>query len=368
MRRRSLAMFVALLGCSAAMCAIDGCTIVNGLTVPEDAAAATDAPPPPDEGGDAPPIDGCNHARPPPPPKTSDGPENLSVVVVAKQILLSPDPTGDPVGYDLDDKCSGPETCVGEKPHEDPGGRGVDNNAGSLFTLVNGRTDLEQRVNDGILLGGKTILLRITGYNGKADDPAVTISLYTSQGLFDGSGNNVAPAFVESEAWSLDQSQFSAIAPDLPKATTQGYVANGIVVGSLSASVALSASFSVTFNAAYVTAELDLTGAKPTIKSGIIAGRWPVADILRVIARLRTSDGGKPLCNDATNYAFAKKIICDDLDIRGDRADDGKMLPCNATSAAIRIMTAPASLGAHRTEPPDEPCPGFPADDCKDGG
>ena len=368
---RSLSVLVALLAASGGLVAVDGCTIVNGLTVPVDAGpgALVDAP---SEANDGDSGDGCNHAVPPPRPTSPDGPDVAPVIGVAKRILLST-PNGEvPVGYDLDDVCTtdkASETCTGDKPHVDPPG-GIDNNAGDLFNLVKTKTDVEQRINDGIDLGKTTLLFRLSNYNGTPNDPNIVFSVYASPGLLDGSGQSVAPKFVESEAWALDSSQFTQLSPDLPTTTTTGYVSGGVVVAFLaSTSIGLSSSFAASLKSTVLTANLDLTGPKPLMKDGIIAGRWPASDLLKVIARQRTSDAGKALCDDPINYAVAKAVICADLDIMVDRIADRSGLACNATSASIRFVAAPASLGQKRATPPDEPCPTFPSDSCRgDGG
>lgn len=369
MTSRAATVFVALLGLSGALVVADGCTIVNGLSVPVDAGpeASVDATVAAKDSGD-----GCNHAAPPPRPTTPDGADLAPLVVVAKKILLSTETGAVPVGYDLDDVCTSDkatETCISDKPHVDGPG-GIDNNGGDLFNLVKTKTDVEQRINDGIAIGKTTLLFRLSGYNGTPNDPNIILSVYASPGLLDGAGQPKPPSFVESEAWALDESQFSAISPDLPTATTTGYVANGVVVAFLATtSIGLSSSFSVNLKSAVLTADLDLTGPKPVMTGGIIAGRWAASDLLRVISRQRTSDAGKALCDDAVNYGIAKAVICADLDIMVDRIADRSGLACNATSASIRFVGAPASLGAKRATVPDEPCPTFPPDSCRgDGG
>jgi len=369
LRTRAVSVLVALLATSGALVAVDGCTIVNGLTVPVDAGptAIVDAPSDAKDSGD-----GCNHAMPPARPTNPDGADIAPVVVVAKQILLST-PTGAvAVGYDLDDVCTTDnttETCTGDKPHVDPPG-GIDNNAGDLFNLVKTKTDVEARINDGIVLGKTTLLFRLAGYNGTPNDPNVIVSIYASPGLLDGAGQSTPPKFVESEAWALDDAQFSQISPELPTTTATGYVSGGVVVAFLaSASIGLSSSFSVVMKSSVLTADLDLTGPKPVMTGGIIAGRWAASDLLRVISRQRTSDAGKALCDDPLNYGVAKAVICADLDIMVDRIADRSGLACNATSASIRFVAAPATLGPKRATTPDEPCPTFPPDSCRgDGG
>jgi hypothetical protein len=365
--RAPLTIVLALLASSAGLLAVDGCTIVNGLVVPHDASTASNVEAGTEAGKDS--GDGCNHALPPSRPGFADTADDLTVVAVAKQILLSTPSGTAPVGYDLDDTCSvdkATETCLSAKLHPDPDG-GVDNNAGDLFNLVNSRTDLEKRVNEGILAGKNTLLVRVGNYNGKPDDPSVTVSVYASPGLLD-AGVSTSPQFIDSEGWALDDAQFNAIT-DLPTTTTQGYVANGTVVAFLTAKIMLSDSFSLAFDGAVLTAVLDLTGSTPTITSGIISGRWAATDILRVVARQRTADGGKALCDDPISYAIAKGVICGDLDIRADGTTDGKGLPCDATSASLRFIGGRASLGQPKTGTPVDLCPTFPADSCNgDGG
>jgi hypothetical protein len=367
---RAASVLLGLLATSGALLAVDGCTIVNGLSVPVDAGPVTIVDGPADAAKDS--GDGCNHAVPPSRPTTPDGPDVTPVVGVAKEILLSTATGAVPVGYDLDEVCTtdnATETCTGDKPHVDPPG-GIDNNGGDLFNLVKTRTDVEERVNAGIAQGRTTLLFRISSYNGTANDPNIVFSVYASPGLLDGTGNPMPPKFVESEAWALDDAQFTALSPDLPTTTTTGYVSGGVVVAFLaSTKIGLSSSFAVNLKSAVLTANLDLTGPKPVMQGGIIAGRWPASDLLHVISRQRTSDAGKALCDDPVNYGVAKAVICADLDIMVDRIADRTGLACNATSASIRFVAAPASLGAKRTTPPDEPCPGFPPDSCGgDGG
>lgn len=378
--RHALTATAALMACSGALLMIDGCTIINGLVVPTDAAGKPDAPVGevgvPDSG------DGCDHLYPPPPPPgLDDGTISLEMVVVMKELKLATQTGAVSVGYDLDGKCTKanvPEsqTCLGKKDFADPGERGVDNNGGLVFNNFNSipgqkKINVEDRANEGILEGKNSLLVRVTGYNGKPDDRSVSVSIYASPGLRDVNGNRKAPEFLETEAWSLARSQFNEALSDLPKATVGGYVANGKVVAELdAATIGLSASLSLTLTGGVFTGVVDLSKPKPTMTSGIIAGRWAVTDMLRVIARQRTSDGGQALCDDTSNFDFAKAIICGELDILTDKRSDQKqaappLVNCDAVSVSVSFSTGPASLGPRVDEPPDEPCPGFVAGDCK---
>ena len=225
--RGPLALLCALLAGSSLLVAVDACTIVNGLTVPEDAAAQRETGAS-DAGSDGP-IDPCMHAYPPPKPSAADTPTDLSILVAAKRFTLGTPVGSIPPGLDLDNACSCPpavpDTCVGKKDHCDAVG-GRDNAAGSLFNTLLGapgpqKIDFDERINSGIRAGRNTILLGVDHFNGTNDDPDVSVSVYATVGLLDGSGNNVAPTFTDADRWALDARQFP-VTQTFPRATTQG--------------------------------------------------------------------------------------------------------------------------------------------------
>jgi hypothetical protein len=373
--RALLRLTAVLLVCSGSLAAIDGCTIINGLVVPADASVVkVDAPTSgetsvPDAG------DGCLHAFPP--AKRTDIPDiatDLTMVVVARELSLATKVGADPIGYDLDRKCTkqmdpATQTCIPKLDFVDPP-NGIDNNGGELFATFRKLVtsfDLEERANQGIMEGRNAFLIGVTGYNGTANDQNVTVALYASPGL-DGVG---PPAFDETDRWTLDEAQFPEFSPTVPRAVAAGaYVTNGTLVANLNATVGVSASFSLTLTGGVITGVIDLTGAKPTITKGVIAGRWAASDILQVISRQRVSDGGQSLCENAITLAAAKAQICDNLDILSSVQDDPKgttppSVNCDAVSVSIGFDGARASLGKHVPVAPDEPCPGFVAGDCK---
>jgi len=383
--RRTLVGVAALSLCAAGLFALDGCTIINGLVVPVDAAAVVKTDGPAGETGAPDAGDGCDHILPPAPPigipMTTD---TGTIVVVMKELFLATKTGATAIGYDLDRTCTSSdrttESCIGSKGFPDPGGRGLDNNGGVVFNIFNNLGtvgfNLEERANMGIAMGSSSILIKISGFNGMPDDPEISVSLYASPGLFDppNSNTNRSPQFLESEAWALDEAQFSLITPDLPLTTARGYVAQGEFVAELDATIGISESFSMTLNGGVITGVLDFSGATgptPTIKRGVIAGRWPASDMLRVIARQRTTGGGATLCDDPKTYQQAKGLLCPELDLSASSQSDNKVprTNCDAISASILFNAGRARLGAKRPVPPDDPCPDFPADDCKgDGG
>ncbi len=369
--RGPLALLCALLAGSSLLVAVDACTIVNGLTVPEDAAAQRETGAS-DAGSDGP-IDPCMHAYPPPKPSAADTPTDLSILVAAKRFTLGTPVGSIPPGLDLDNACSCPpavpDTCVGKKDHCDAVG-GRDNAAGSLFNTLLGapgpqKIDFEERINSGIRAGRNTILLGVDHFNGTNDDPDVSVSVYATVGLLDGSGNNVAPTFTDADRWALDARQFP-VTQTFPRATTQGYVAGGKLVASLDVTLDLNDSFSIALSGSTIVADVALNGpgGKPTITGGLLAGRWPIADLLRVAGEVHLEDGGKRVCDTPLAYLTVKQLACQEADILADRKRDGKGADCDALSAALVFEGAPASKGAVITVTPQVGCPDAAPDDC----
>src|SRR6187401_2913831 len=94
MRRKLLVIASALLAGSALLAVIDACTIVNGLTVPADAAVIDVA----EAAADTGPFDPCDHARPPLEPLVPDLPGDHTIIVVARSFHLGGD-GGVPYGF-----------------------------------------------------------------------------------------------------------------------------------------------------------------------------------------------------------------------------------------------------------------------------
>ncbi|MBS2011939.1 MAG: hypothetical protein JST00_03555 [Deltaproteobacteria bacterium] len=365
-RLRSSLAPVALLSAASALVCLGACTIVNGLVAdPPDGGAVVITDGASGDGEAGPIANGC--ATPPPKPSVPDD-GTLETVAVARRLFLTPPVGAAPVGFDLDDSCLLPtsDTCRSPQPFSDDKG-GLDNRGAQLFALVNDRTDLEQRANDGILAGKNGLLVKIAKYNGKAEDYLVEISLYSAIGLLDG-GDVVPPAFVESEKWTIDEGQFSELG--LPKLLVDGWVTGGKAYALVppNASLRLSNSFSVQLSGGVLRFDLDLSTAKPRITGGVIAGRWPARDILATLSRQRLTDAGaSALCNpsQAVLLELGRQQVCGNVDIMSDRTKDRTGAACDATSVAFAFEAAPASLGPRMPFTPEDDCPGFDAGACE---
>lgn len=367
--RSSIAIAAAFLGAGslAAIASLEGCTIVNGLVADRpDSGTTKITDTGADTGAEAGPIaNGCA-AIPARPTVPDDG--TLEVVAVAKKMYLTPQTGAAPVGFDLDDSCLLPssDTCKPPKPvSDDPGG--LDNRGAQLFALVNDRTDLEKRANEGILAGKNGFLFKVAKYNGKSEDYQVEVSIYSALGLLDG-GANVEPQFLETEKWTIDEGQFNPVG--LPKLLVDGWVVGGKVYAVLGqeASLRLSNTFSVQLSGGVLRLDMDLTKAKPQISGGVVAGRWTARDMIATVSRQRLEDGGdSAICapSKAAVLLFAKGQICDNVDIMGDRTKDRTGATCDATSVAFAFEAGPAALGPKMAFTPEDDCPGFDAGACQ---
>lgn len=367
--RSSIAIAAAFLGASS-LCSIatlEGCTIVNGLVADRPDSSTTKIT---DTGADSdaagPIANGCA-AIPARPTVPDEG--TMEVVAVAKKMYLTPQTGAAPVGFDLDESCLLPssDTCKSPKPvTDDPGG--LDNRGAQLFALVNDRTDLEQRANEGIVAGKNGFLFKVAKYNGKSEDYQVEVSIYSALGLLDG-GSNVPPKFEETEKWTIDEGQFDETL-GVPKILVDGWVVGGKVYAVVGpeASLRLSNTFSVLLSGGVLRLDMDLTGAKPRISGGVVAGRWTARDMIATVSRQRLSDASaSAICASGQELilAAAKAQICENVDIMGDRKVDKTGATCDATSVAFAFEAGPAALGPKMPFTPEDDCPGFDAGACQ---
>lgn len=148
--------------------------------------------------------------------------------------IYEPDPT---FGYDLDrDNTTDPAfarcvTTTTTAAVDGPGGR--DNAAGFILaTRVGGRGVATKALSDAIEIdieeGKGTTLLRIEGYNGKADDDFVLLQVATSPGLDRGEdGGNTGPRWDGTDVWTLLPEDTTGVRPPwVGQSAANGYVRN----------------------------------------------------------------------------------------------------------------------------------------------
>ncbi len=330
---------------------------------------------------------GCLSAQPPPPNPTADPGGNIDFVVAVRTVDLGDrdlgnGPTWPNLGYDLDKLCtcsSDPDgSCKAPNKTVCDGVDGRDNALGSLLSQVRTLFNLKDLSSDDLTTkiegGGNTVLIRVQGYNGTANDAVVEVAWMASDD-FDET-NTAPPKWDGSDEWPvISNSLVGKVAPDggtqfsvdnARYVDTAAYVTNGTLVASLpDGTFSLTAKTAIQFSAAIFTASVKSSAGSWALEDGVLAGITKVSDILGTLPAIDDPLFGMPLCTDNLLYSGIKELICEfpDMTILATPAK-----PCDHLSMALRVSAQPATLGsvivqkpgpsscAPGTDPADDGC------------
>jgi hypothetical protein len=347
---------------------------------------------------------GCTHKYPTEAPAMSDGgADSVEFVAAIRSIDIgesSIDTLGPIVGFDLDKTCS----CSGEghsckipaganeKDHCDGPG-GIDNVTARIFKDASPfAPSASSTIQSGRAENGEwSLLIRVKGYNGKANDDKVTVALHPSPGLRmqPCTTKDEKPKWDGSDLWPVDVVSLGQGSGDgsnggngcMPGvkgftfdkplyADDKAYVANNVMVANIpDADLVLSGKSGQTvirLKAGFVTGTIEKGANGYKIVKGTLAGRWPLSDVFKSISKL-VSSSGTELCTDNNTYKLIKTRLCSVPDITAGLA--GPTTPCDAISFATNFETEPAKLGVTwkaMTSPPGCPAGTDPANDSCD--
>jgi hypothetical protein len=355
------------------------------------------AAPPPVEAGvdgaatDAAPdvVDPCAHAAPPPPPAVDDDPlgdVGPQIVAVGGLSLKGTLDGGAPIGFDLDGVCTcfpdprtahaGGPSCAppdggGAPPCDGDGGRDV-----MLGELLGAYPDIFKAPDPS--KGSPSALLKITQYNGRANDQSVAIALVPSNGIFDvtdcapdggvdASAAPYPPTWRGCDLWAADPA-FVLPGTLEPLTFFHAYVVDHVVVLPATSRgvtfVVGGAQFPLTktiVTARLVALDAQLEPLRPQpevgtrfrLEDGVVAGRVGATDALRAFASSQATHGGGPLCGFGAFFTAAKTaFLCPGADMVSDVAQEFTGAGCNAVSLASAFEARPARLGAARAASP----------------
>jgi len=323
------------------------------------------------EGSVAAPEAGCARVRwPDPPPVAADVGDVGELTSALTQLsVLEPTAQGTTLGFDLDGLCTCPDrpACAGAKPMEpcDLPDSGIDNVADGLFRafLSQGGSLDDTGLRMGIQAGQYGVIVRITGYNGGGDDPAVNVAVLNAIGV---NGDGGVPRNDGTDQWTIDtESLLDARFPAY--FSTKAYVTGGVLVAEiprlvLRARIPVGPSkyslLEIVVQTAHLVARLGARSSKGVaLEDGRIAGRIPAAAMLAQGMR-------SGACRDSGLYEAIKPVVCAARDLPGDPAKDGRDVACDSLSAAIGFAAAPAGVApASGTRVDDLPCP-LVSDEC----
>jgi hypothetical protein len=328
--------------------------------------------------------DPCTPSSPPPPPpsssETGDG-STISLALQGLNFAVSDGTDGGPPsvgGLDLDHACSRedgtPTTCVESplaSPHKDDS-NGVDNAFGWLLAdnqiqlnrVLSRKTD--QRI---------TLLLRLTGYNGQADDDNVEVEVFTTAGVepIDDAGRPAEPRWDGTDRWTVSCETFAscdggALSQQVTAVSdTMAYVSGGVLVSANLGLLPAARSFAQQGDGGFLTALINLNDpvlvaplthgdAGVEIHGGILGARWRTAELIAMVAAL---PGVCISPNESMNF------VCPVADLASHAKLDGTGHACDALSVGMAFDAHPATITSHLVPIVyPSPCDAGPAADC----
>jgi hypothetical protein len=273
-------------------------------------------------------------------------------------------------GYNIDLACStspATSTCA---TSADPAtfaeyvrdrDRGLDNAGFPLLQFVAsinpsqfGPAAIDERLRQGEF----GVSIRMTDWNGQADDDSVRIELFPTLRVANADGGTV-PAFTSSDVWTRDD-RFRVATDATRFISVQAWVRGGTLVAFFSeVAIPVTVSgddkrFDILLREAWMTARIQGSGPAARLTDGIVAARWRTSDFLGEVRMIRV--GPLTVCEPPAReglYVPAKAKLCSGRDIHAASADDGKATSCSAISIGARFDTyAIDALGPFELEEP----------------
>lgn len=287
----------------------------------------------------------------------------------------NPDPNAwQEIGYDLDGTCTGADTCEGADsppsckptvPQISTDGHFCrDNTFGRLEFTAALVPELAKKygLNDdafncALCVGSYNYVLKISGYNGEANDDRVRVDLYPSSGLVKPLPWNCAdpswktrPCFTPDQVFKVEKSGMNdpRPGPDLPDAKAfddNAFVKDGYVVISLKDLFlwfpgynALVTAYPVQLKAGVASGKLARGGDGVwRITDGIIGGRTLAEDLVKGFRRIG-------FCESDPNYGLMVDFVAKNLDLLADGTKNPERT-CDAMSVGIGFEALQAVAG-----------------------
>jgi hypothetical protein len=325
----------------------------------------------------------CTHPFFPPAPTVKNQGGTITFTGAVHKVFLTEGDGGRPLGLDLDSTCTCPEaqTCLPSGPSmdnkfycDDPEGR--DASSVRLFKtsgLVT-KGDINKFYSDSAHKGRWGFLVRVSDYNGKADDDQVTVTVIGAAG-FPGLGE---PKWDGTDKWDVSSASFEEEPkgkpnPNKPKHFDKNaYVTNFRIVASLpETDITLAGSAErITFrlkSSGMVARIATDTSCRFVLREGLIVGRFGAKEAFAALASYRDAKGNA-ICTNAAFYGVVRDAVCNSLDILKEAGSPTQA--CDAVSFAVGFetdaadtgMIVPAPMGGSKCMPATTD----PANDCCD--
>jgi hypothetical protein len=324
-------------------------------------------------GGEA--VD-CSVVGYPLPPPGDDAGGDVTFVVAVRSVLLDEQDGEPPPGLNLDRTCTcpGPSSCISEEAdpdtlcdievsHDVQSARIF----GQIALLTNDAFSSRELSQDAEI-GKWSLLMRVEGWTGEADDPRVRFTMFPSPGVPD--EDEAPPVWDGDDPWLVDA---SAVGPsgDIEDALfvdEAAYVVGNRVVASLPESGLILAPdesvLALKLSGAFLVATIEEDTGSYVLRDGILAAVWPTDGIFESLDGFRDGEG-EPICTNDALFGLARDAVCETADMFDGVATPTS--PCNAISVGIGFAADPAVVGEVVESPePSEGCePQFLPSTCK---
>jgi hypothetical protein len=296
----------------------------------------------------------CTGQTYPPPPTSADAGGDITFVTLltttnwADQPVDGGLPPYQRIGLNLDGLCttSNPATTPCREPayaradHSD-GPLGIDNGVGQATLLWVGKITRSDQANE--RRGVRAYVVRVTGYNGGANDDDVHVTWYggtratevteADAGLAHGPWN-VFDKYVPNSNDPLQNPQYQ---------TPSAYVSNHTLVAQFRELLLGGPLEFVYVEKAILVAKVVSERGEWTLRNLTLAGRWPVNEMVASLSLILGEPGcaGPAQLTDSGKRAIA--VACDTVDINS-QSDDPNAT-CDAVSFGVTFDGAPAELG-----------------------
>jgi hypothetical protein len=286
------------------------------------------------------------------------------------------------LGFDMDQLCT-TEANVTEAQCRLPayadgvldGPGGVDNAVGASVQFVrNSITEFSsQHYSDSLAAGKSNVILRVSGYNGEANDAKVRVDALVSA-AFELEHPGETPKWDGTDTFPVASDSVLDGDRSRPRSFDPGaYVTNNQLVASLTAvplhlevgltplkQVKLSLSLLSAFVVCDIVTLPDNAGFKAT--NCTLGARWKANDLLQQLWNfpepLVGGDQKVPLCKGAAgSYDTFKKTVCGLVDVYS-LGRTGPTTECDSLSMGLTFQTDPGILGnVYEQNEATDPCP-----------
>jgi hypothetical protein len=306
----------------------------------------------------------CNPVTWPGPPSSNEGTDAGSFTIALHHVYLTGTPDGGsgPIGYDLDKHCTTTfaASCI---PPPDSGTvvddpDGVDDESVSLIktlSFLSSGSLSDSALNAAIGSGQFSMLVRLINYNGVQNQTSANLgfALQASPGVEFGASWN------GNDRWypATQDVYLGDAGTDLPAQLAHtAYVNNGVLVA-LYDTAPLTLRFIIPGGGGYLSGPIDIkltnvvitanvvarSDGKYDLANGIVAGRWPLANMVTSVGELNLGDAG--LCSTGVFAGVKQASICPAADLASNPPDDGTQR-CDAISVAISFDATAATVAS----------------------